>query len=412
MSAIDLGSSGINLHSGDLFQARMVYDGTALHVIITDTNTGATASQNYTVNIPAIVGGSTAYAGFTAGTGGLTATQSIQNWSYESTAVVASSCALPIGPVNTAGNTNVVGSGTAASCTEAALNKAIAAGGVVTFNCGATPVSIPVTATKSISRNTVIDGGNLVTLDGGGRVRQLAMNTNNYEATAPTLTIQNITLANGHGVDAAGTGAPTGGGAIYRYGGTLNVINSHFVNNIGPATGQDSAGGAIYSVGVGTTTVVNSVFQGNKASDGGAIGNLGAPLVLVNSTVSGNTATGNGGNPGNGGNGGGVYIDGVNVGVKMCGVHIDHNHGNAYGGGFFFVDDNGSGPANIDHSTFNSNTGAFAGGVYLQSAYGSFTNSQITNNSVQGISGVGPFAPNSFFYADSLGSLSSDTIQP
>jgi hypothetical protein len=34
------------------------------------------------INIPATVGANTAYAGFTAGTGGYTATQEILNWTY------------------------------------------------------------------------------------------------------------------------------------------------------------------------------------------------------------------------------------------------------------------------------------------------------------------------------------------
>ena len=321
-----------------------------------------------------------------------------------------SSCATPISAVNTAGNTNVVGDGTPASCTESALEEAIAAGGVVTFNCGPSPYRLVLSSTKSISQDTVIDGGNLVTLDGGGHVRQLLLNTNNFLATTPTLTLQNITLANGHGTDNAGTGAPTGGGAIYRYGGTLNVINSQFMNNVGPASGQDSAGGAIYSVGVGTTTVVGSIFEGNQSSDGGALGNLGASVDLVNDTIQGNQATGTGGNPGNGGNGGGVYMDGANISIKMCGTHVDSNQGNAYGGGFFFVDDALAGTAAIDQSSFDGNSAAFAGGLYLQGATGTLTNSSVIDNQVEAIDGIGPYAPNAFFDADSLGSLNSDNI--
>ncbi|HEY7060244.1 MAG TPA: hypothetical protein VII06_02110 [Chloroflexota bacterium] len=49
-------------------------------------------------------------------------------------------------PVAAAG---VVGAGTAASCTEAALNTALAGGGSVTFNCGAAAVVINVTAQVS-----------------------------------------------------------------------------------------------------------------------------------------------------------------------------------------------------------------------------------------------------------------------
>jgi fibronectin type 3 domain-containing protein len=323
-----------------------------------------------------------------------------------------SSCATPISVVNTAGNTNVVGDGTPASCTESAFEQALVAGGVVTFNCGAAPYRLVLSSTKSITKDTVIDGGNLVTLDGGGQVRQLLLNTGNFVATTPTLTLQNITLANGHGTDNAGTGAPTGGGAIYRYGGTLNVINSQFINNVGPATGQDSAGGAIYSVGVGTTTVVGSTFNGNQSSDGGALGNLGASIDLVNDTIQGNLATGTGGNPGNGGNGGGVYMDGAHISIKMCGTHVDSNQANAYGGGFFFVDDATAGTAAIDQSSFNGNSAAFAGGLYLQGATGTLTNSSVINNQVEAIDGIGPYAPNAFFDADSLGSLSSDNIAP
>ncbi len=322
-----------------------------------------------------------------------------------------SSCALPISAVKTAGNTNVVGDGTPASCTESAFEQAIAAGGVVTFNCGAAPYRLVLSSTKSITKDTVIDGGNLVTLDGAGQIRQLLLNNGNFDATTPTLTLQNVTLANGHGTDNAGTGAPTGGGAIYRYGGTLNVINSQFINNVGPASGQDSAGGAIYSVGVGTTTIVGSTFNGNQSSDGGALGNLGASIDLVNDTITGNQATGSGGNPGNGGNGGGVYMDGAHISIKMCGTHIDTNKANAYGGGFFFVDDATAGTAAIDQSSFNGNSAAFAGGLYLQGATGTLTNSSVINNQVEAIDGVGPYAPNAFFDADSLGSLSSDNIE-
>jgi hypothetical protein len=39
-------------------------------------------SQTYLVNIPGIVGGNSAFVGFAGGTGGLTATQNILNWTY------------------------------------------------------------------------------------------------------------------------------------------------------------------------------------------------------------------------------------------------------------------------------------------------------------------------------------------
>ena len=69
IGSIDLSSTGIDLHSGDLFQTTMNYDGTTLTVTILDTQTQATATQSYQVDIPATVGGPAAYVGFTAGTG-------------------------------------------------------------------------------------------------------------------------------------------------------------------------------------------------------------------------------------------------------------------------------------------------------------------------------------------------------
>ena len=68
------------------------------------------------------------------------------------TAPGTSSCALPISAVKTAGNTNVVGDGTPASCTESAFEEAVAAGGVVTFNCGAAPYRLVLSSTKSITQ--------------------------------------------------------------------------------------------------------------------------------------------------------------------------------------------------------------------------------------------------------------------
>ncbi len=80
--AIDLTSSGVDLHSGDVFNVHMSYDGTTLTMSLTDATTLATFNTSWTVNIPAAVGGNTAFVGFTGGTGGLTATQEVLNWTY------------------------------------------------------------------------------------------------------------------------------------------------------------------------------------------------------------------------------------------------------------------------------------------------------------------------------------------
>jgi hypothetical protein len=73
---------GVDLHSGDIFQVHVTYNGTTLTMTITDTVTNATFTTSWNINIPATVGGNTAFVGFTAGTGGQTATQEVLTWTY------------------------------------------------------------------------------------------------------------------------------------------------------------------------------------------------------------------------------------------------------------------------------------------------------------------------------------------
>jgi len=78
--SVDLSSTGINLHSGDNFQAAINYAGSTLNVVLTDLNTGASAAQTYTINIASAIGSNTAWFGFTGATGGATAQQQINSW--------------------------------------------------------------------------------------------------------------------------------------------------------------------------------------------------------------------------------------------------------------------------------------------------------------------------------------------
>jgi outer membrane protein assembly factor BamB len=80
--AIDLSSSGVDLHSGDPINAQLTYDGSTLTVVLTDSTNNATATQSYGVDIPSIVGGDTAYVGFTGGSGHQTAVQNVLDWTY------------------------------------------------------------------------------------------------------------------------------------------------------------------------------------------------------------------------------------------------------------------------------------------------------------------------------------------
>jgi hypothetical protein len=80
--AVSLAGSGIDLHSQDPILAQITYNGTKLILTLTDTLTLATWSHSFAVNIPAVVGGNTAYLGFTGATGNQAADQEILNWTY------------------------------------------------------------------------------------------------------------------------------------------------------------------------------------------------------------------------------------------------------------------------------------------------------------------------------------------
>jgi Chitobiase/beta-hexosaminidase C-terminal domain/Legume lectin domain len=82
LPTIDLTPSGIVLNSGDSIKAHVTYDGTTLTWTLTDQVTNDTFTTSKVINIPQVVGGNTAYVGFTASTGLQTASQKLLNWTY------------------------------------------------------------------------------------------------------------------------------------------------------------------------------------------------------------------------------------------------------------------------------------------------------------------------------------------
>jgi hypothetical protein len=73
--AVDLTASGVNLHLGNIMRAHVTYNGTTLVLTISDTSSGISFTNSWNINIPTTINSNTAYAGFTDGTGGVTAVQ-------------------------------------------------------------------------------------------------------------------------------------------------------------------------------------------------------------------------------------------------------------------------------------------------------------------------------------------------
>jgi len=87
MLAPFLNPSPIDLTNTDVKHVDETYNSSTqvLVVTITDTTTPHSYSHTYTgIDIPAIVGGNTAYVGFTGGTGAFASIQKISNWTFTS----------------------------------------------------------------------------------------------------------------------------------------------------------------------------------------------------------------------------------------------------------------------------------------------------------------------------------------
>jgi len=290
-------------------------------------------------------------------------------------------------PADVSNPTTVVGTGTADSCTFDALNTAVGKGGVITFNCGGA-ATIGITATLKVptDKDTVIDGGKLVTLDGQSSHQIMSFDSPGWQTNEHRLTLQHLRLINAKetGTDAIPTApAPCSqgfddgqGGAVYMRDGNLTVIDSIFTGNQAAPRGPDTGGGAIYVQGSKhAVLIVGSTFEQNAAANAGAVGGLFAELDIYDSLFDKNTATGDGANNndpskcsvmnngqneiGSGGNGGAIYSDGIDVNITLCGDKIVQNAAGqgAFGGGLFFTSNNFAGTLSIADTTMTDNTG-------------------------------------------------------
>ncbi len=147
----DLAPLGINLLSGHTFRADMTYTNPTLTVQLTDLVTSVTNTQTYTIDIPTVVGGPTAYVGFTGGTGAHTALQVVSAWRYQSIPLVPTVTSFTVNPVAVPGGQTTTGTITllesmpqATVYTLTSLNSAAAAPATVTVPAGATSASFAV----------------------------------------------------------------------------------------------------------------------------------------------------------------------------------------------------------------------------------------------------------------------------
>jgi hypothetical protein len=279
--------------------------------------------------------------------------------------------------VDTSHPTRVVGHGTPATCTSAAVVAAVRAGGIIRFSCGPAPVTILMTATAKVrnaSPEVVLDGGGLVTLSGRHRHRILYMDTCDRaqvwitshcdNQATPRLVIQNMTFIDGNSTGERFDGG--GGGAIFDRGGRLRIVNSTFRGNRCEHVGPDIGGAAVRALSQYhdlPVFVVNSTFTGGVCSNGGALSSIGVSWTVLNSRFTANRAIGVGANPARsgtpgGGSGGAIYNDGNRMTLTIGGSAFTGNRANEGGGAIFFVSNDRTGTMAIRNSKLTGNPNA------------------------------------------------------
>ncbi|MEO7718295.1 MAG: FG-GAP-like repeat-containing protein [Capsulimonas sp.] len=190
-------------------------------------------------------------------------------------------------------------------------------------------------------------------------------------SASSTVTISGLTIQ--HGMDSGGTG----GAGILVESGSLILLNSTLANNI--ASGN---GGAILNYG--TVTLRNCTLSKNSAYNGAGVysytyAGSGGNAALTECIVSGNSATINGG---------GIYnntYSGTGARTSLTNCTLSRNIAGNNGGGVYNYTYSGSGGlAAFKNCVLSNNSGVYGAGIYNYAYSGSGGVSTLTYCSLSG----------------------------
>jgi CSLREA domain-containing protein len=260
------------------------------------------------------------------------------------------------------------GNCTVGDCSLREAIAAAAAGDTITFSVSGTISLSAGLGDLDIGQDVIIDGGGVIMVSGGNAVRV-------FNVTGGNVTFDGLTIADGFFTGAVlqcGIASDKGGGGILNDGASVTVLNSTFMDN------SADCGGAILNDG--TLTVSKSVFIGNSADfgSGGGIDNRSvATTTVTDSQFSGNSATQSGGAITNFGT------------LTVTRSTLNSNTADNWGGGIYSQNS-----IHVANSTLSDNTAADGGGINIFCADGSSTvdNSTLTENRVTNAGGGGGIA--------------------
>jgi autotransporter-associated beta strand protein len=305
----------LKLNSGDPIAVSIAYNANTqvLSVDLTDTTTSATAHVAYThVDLATLLGGSTAYVGFTGGTGGLTSTQTISGFQFD-----ASSSSVPRTEsvdVGAGGTFQVDGSameidaltgvGTVQGGDGGATLAVGSNGGSGTFSGvlqdgpGTLALTMAGSGTETLegantySGGTTIDGGNLLVSDGG--LLGTGLVTDNADLVlAPSggLTMANAIGGSGNVSIEGGTvtlaGTNTYTGLTNLYSGLLN-LQGPLGGSLATASGTMLEGGGAIAGSLSVGGTINFTVNAPAATPGADYNQfvVGGPVNLSGATLS------------------------------------------------------------------------------------------------------------------------------
>lgn len=216
---------------------------------------------------------------------------------------------------------------TCISGTDCSLREAIGAANaaatddIINFAAGLTNITLASSDTGDIEiiNNGALTitgpGANILTIDGGAGINRI------FYTNQANVAVSGVTLQGGNGAGELNTGL---GGAIYVFKGTITLDSVVVQNNGGAAV---ESGGGIFLNLTTNSSIANSTFTGNSSLQCGGFTNVSGTLVIVNTTVSGNSAS-------FGGAAGGGFCNGGGLTVRNSTV-TDNSASSGSGGGVY-----------------------------------------------------------------------------
>jgi hypothetical protein len=337
----DMTGSGINLHTGHVFYVHVTYDGTTLTWTVVDSVTGAAFSTSKPINIPATIGGTAAFVGFTGASGGSTAIQDILAWTFQTSGTISSYA--------TANPTSIVFGTQTVGTTSAAQAVTLTNNGPGTTNISSIAMVGDYTETNTCG--PALDPGTSCTINvsfapasSGPRLGRLTINDD--AAIAPqTVNLCGIGVANGGALAVNfGCGFPNstgltlnGGASVPSLSGRLRITDgnnsearsafttiavnaSAFVNDFLFQLTNPNADGFTFAVQNKANTAIGASGGGLGYGNSSPTGTGGIPTsIAIKFAFFNSNSTGlltNGAFPGS------VSIDMTNSGIDLHSGHI------------------------------------------------------------------------------------------